>query len=320
MRPTQRAAKTGTLLLVVAGLGAAVLHQLPEPADQTIRPTAERDLDTWSMPLDGYVQPGWSETDFAEALLDQPCLRDLGVDFPVPWATVDGLRAASIADETPERGNTSPALAWSRPLSAEAAADRGYHAPSTAGANEDGWRAWAQDPEHAAAFDDVDQDALHRCFDDARRELGTADRDGADQSASITAKRLTYLAAEDARRTPEVRAAAMRWRQCLALTATQELPDDPHGMPTTAMRQAFALEARTVASDDEIALAEHDVACQTSSGYRAALYDAQWNRLLHVTATDAAVLGSADGDQAALADRVAATIERLAPPAPEGVD
>ncbi len=86
------------------------------------------------------------------------------------------------------------------------------------------------------------------------------------------------------------------------------------------MRQAFALEARTVASDDEIALAEHDVACQTSSGYRAALYDAQWNRLLHVTATDAAVLRSADGDQAALADRVAATIERLAPPAPEGVD
>lgn len=318
MRPTQRAAKTGTLLLVVAGLGAAVLHQLPEPADQTIRPTAERDPDTWSMPLDGYAQPGSSEETYAVNLLVQPCLVDQGIDFPMPWATLDGLRAQSVVDETPERGNPSPALAWSRPLSADDAARRGYHAPSTDGANASGIRAWGQDPERNAAYTAADGAEVDRCYRAARRTLGTGN--GAAQSASQTAKRLTYLAAEDARRTPEVRAAATRWRQCLAPAATQELPDDPHGMPTTAMRQAFELEARTVASDDEIALAEHDVACQTSSGYRAALYDAQWDRLLHVTATDAAVLWSADGDQAALADRVAATIERLAPPAPEGVD
>lgn len=61
-------------------------------------------------------------------------------------------------------------------------------------------------------------------------------------------------------------------------------------------------------------------ACQQSSGYRRALYDAQWSRLLHVTATDAAVLESVEPDQADVAERIASTIDRLAPAAPKGVD
>ena len=45
MRTTQRAAKSGVFVLVLAGLGGAVLHSLPEPADHAVRPTVERDLD-----------------------------------------------------------------------------------------------------------------------------------------------------------------------------------------------------------------------------------------------------------------------------------
>lgn len=320
MRLTQRAAKTGTLVLVVAGLGGAVLHSLPEPADHVVRPTVERDLDTWSMPLDGYAQPGWSETGYAESLLDQSCLRDVGIDFPVPWATYAGLQADSVADETPERGNDAPALDWSRPLSRAAAADLGYHRPSARGANRDGWRQWAEDPEHNAAFDRADRSAVDRCFERSRRALGTDD-DGGAQGASMTAKRLTHLAADEARRDPAVVTAAARWRTCLAPHAPSALPEDPHGMPTGPMRQAFGISGLALpVTKAEIALAEHDLACQQSSGYREALYDAQWSRLLHVTATDAAVLAAARPDQLAVADRVAATIERLAPEAPEGVD
>lgn len=320
MRLTNRAAKTGTLVLVVAGLGGAVLHSSPEPADHAVRPTVERDLDRWTMPLDGFAQPGSSEAGYAESLLDQPCLRALGIDFPVPWATVDGLSAESVADEGPERGNPSPALAWSRPLTTDAAAERGYHPAPQEGANRDGWRAWVEDADHRAAFDDVDQDAVTRCFEDSRRELGTDDEDGAVQTASAVAKRLTFVAADAARRDPAVTAAADRWRTCLDPSTAQALPDDPHDMPTAAIRQEFEIEARPAASAGEIALAEEDVACQSSSGYRRALYDAEWTLLLHVTATDAAALEATDGDQLAAAERVRRTIERLAPEAPAGVD
>ena len=320
MRITQRAVKSGTLVLVVAGLGGAVLHSLPEPADHAVRPTVERDLDTWSMPLDGYAQPGWSEAGYAETLLDQSCLRELDIDFPAPWATLDGLRADSVHDETPVRGNDAPALAWSRPLSAEAAAERGYHPASDRGANRDGWRRWGEDPERNAAFARADPDAVARCFRASRHELGTDD-DGAAQEASMTAKRLTFRAADAARREPAVVAAAARWRTCLAPEAPSAPPEDPHGMPTGAMRQAFGTSGRALpVTDAETTLAERDVSCQGSSGYRKALYDAEWSRLLHVTATDAAVLGAAEPDQAEVATRVATTIERLAPEAPDGVD
>lgn len=320
MRITQRAAKSGAFVLVLAGLGGAVLHSLPEPADHAARPTVERDLDTWSMPLDGYAQPGWSEVGYAESLLDQSCLRKAGIDFPVPWATLAGLQADSMRTETPERGNDAPALAWSRPLDADAAADLGYHLPSTRGANRDGWRLWAEDPEHNAAFDRADRTAVDRCFRQSRRELGTDD-DGEAQGASTTAKRLTHLAADEARREPAVVAAAARWRTCLAPDAPSALPEDPHGMPTGAMRQAFGIDGLALpVSKAEVALAEQDLSCQESSGYREALYDAQWSRLLHVTATDAAVLAAARPDQLAVAERVATTVEQLAPEAPEGVD
>ncbi len=320
MRITQRAAKSGALVLVLAGLGGAVLHSLPERADHAVRPTVERDLDTWSMPLDGYAEPGWSETGYAVDLLAEPCLADLGIDHAVPWATLDGLRAESVADETPERGNPSPALAWSRPLTADAAAERGYHPAPQDGANAGGRRDRTEDPERNAAFVAADQAAVDRCFRQSRRELGTDD-DGAAQSASMTAKRLTFLAADQARHDPVVVGAAARWRDCLAPDAPSVLPEDPHGMPTGAMRQAFGISGLALpVTEAETTLAEQDVACQQSSGYRKALFDAQWSRLLHVTATDAAVLDAAEPDQVAVAERVAATIERLAPEAPDGVD
>ena len=320
MRITQRAAKSGAFVLVLAGLGGAVLHSLPEPADHAVRPTVGRDLDGWSMPLDGYAEPGWSETGYAVDLLVQPCLADAGIDFPVPWATTAGLRARSVATETAERGNPSPALAWSRPLSADAAAELGYHPASADGANASGLRDWGEAPERAAAFTAADPATVDRCFRAARHELGMEAGPYA-QSASVTAKRLTFLAADQARHDPLVVSAAARWRDCLAPDAPSALPEDPHGMPTGAMRQAFGISGLALpVTEAETTLAEQDVACQQSSGYREALYDAQWSRLLQVTATDAAVLDAAEPDQVAVAERVAATIERLAPEAPEGVD
>ncbi|MDM7884349.1 hypothetical protein QUG92_04470 [Curtobacterium sp. RHCKG23] len=319
MRITQRAAKTGTLVLVVAGLGGAVLHSLPEPADHAVRPTADRDLDTWSMPLDGYVGPAVDTMSYAEELVAAPCLERLGIDGAPPWATVSGLRALSEADDSGVRGNVAPALATTKPLLPALVERRGYHAISTIGANVQARRAWANSPDRTAAIAAAPEGAVEACWRHARQALGTNER-GVEQSTAV-AERLTALAAADARQDPSVIATTGGWHRCMSTAGLVDLPETPSDLPSQSMLMDYGLNFREgTITDAETALAEHDVACQESSGYRRALYDAQWSRLLHVTASDAAVLDAVRPDQVAVAERVAATIERLAPPAPEGVD
>ncbi|MFJ5143756.1 hypothetical protein [Curtobacterium sp. NPDC088465] len=319
MRITQRAAKSGALVLVLAGLGGAVLHSLPEPADHAVRPTVERDLDTWSMPLDGYARPAVDETSYAEELVAEPCLERLGIDGAPPWATVSGLRALSEADDPAVRGNTAPALATTKPLLPALAERRGYHLTSTIGANVEARRSWAGSPERTAVIAAAPRDAVAGCWHQARRTLGTNGR-GVEQSTEV-AERLTALAAADARQDASVEATTGAWHRCMSTAGLVDLPAAPSGLPSQSMLMDYGLNFREgEVTKPEIALAEHDLACQQSSGYREALYDAQWSRLLHVTATDAAVLAAARPDQLAVADRVARTIERLAPEAPEGVD
>lgn len=323
MRITERAAKTGTLVLVVAGLGGAVLHGLPEPVDHAVRPTTTKDVAAWTMPLDGYVLAS-GPASYAENLVEQPCLRAAGIDDPPPWATIAGLRAEDATNETADRGNPAPSLAETRPLSADEAAARGYRGPSLAGANNEGFRQWGFSTERNAAFAALPAGTAERCIREARAALGT-DVDGAEQAAAQVAQRLTYLAAVAARSDPAVVAAAAEWRSCLTDASVGPvsggLPDDPSGLPTASMR---AVDWVTDLDDEdvpraEVRLAEQDVACQQSTGYRQALYDAEWRRLLRVTGSDAAVLAAGSRDQAAVDRRVEAAIRRLAPEAPTGV-
>lgn len=323
MRITTRVAKTGTLVLVAAGLGGAVLHGLPEPADHAVEPTTTKDVASWAMPLDGWVAPGGHEQDYVEMLVELPCLRAAGLDVPaLPWATVDGLHAADDAMDSTARANPSPALATTRPLTAEQAESRGYHGPSTAGANRDGWERWAYAPGFNDAFAALPAGASERCLERTRRSLGTG---GGGQEASETAQRLTFLASVAARQDPAVARAATAWRTCMAASGLTDLPSGPEGMPTESMR-VLKVDGDQVSplSDEvgaaEVAVAERDVRCQRSSGYRQALYDAEWSRLLHVTARDAAVLAATEPDQATLAARLDRVVERLAPDAPTDVD
>ncbi|MCS5494721.1 hypothetical protein NY548_13885 [Curtobacterium flaccumfaciens pv. flaccumfaciens] len=96
-------------------------------------------------------------------------------------------------------------------------------------------------------------------------------------------------------------------------------------MPTPSMHVSARDGDQVVLfSDDpgkaEVAVAERDVACQESSGYRGALYAAEWERLLHVTATDAAALRKGSTRQPQADARLDRVIARLAPAAPTDVD
>lgn len=321
MHLTMRTAKTGTLVLVVAGLAAAVVHGLPEPSDVAVQPTVERDSSAWSMPLDAYVLTAATKTDYAEDLVEQPCLRAAGIDDPPPWATVAGLQAESDASGSIAAGSTSPPLAATRPLSAGQARDRGYRGPTQAGANRQTFRGWGFTAERNAAFAALPDGVAERCIRQARKTLGSGQGSG-DQQASMLALNLTYLASVAARSDDDVVAAARSWRACMAPAGVPDLPDDPAGMPTASMTSVDWVT--DIADADvpraEVATAERDVACQRSSGWRSALYDAEWQRLLHVTASQAAVLRRGSTDNPAVEDRVDDAIRRLAPEAPAGVD
>jgi hypothetical protein len=324
MQITNRVAKTGTLVVVLAGLATAVVHGLPERADVAVAPTVEQDSTTWAMPLDAFVAPASSKRTYVENLVAQPCLRKAGIDDPAPWATAAGLQADDDAADTAARANPSPALATTRPLTAALAETRGYHGPSTAGANQEGMRKWGYDPDHQAAFAALPDDVAAHCWNAARKTLGTTLR-GTEQAASELAQRLTYLAALDARQDDRVRTAAAGWRTCMAPSGVPDLPEGPEGMPTPSMHVSARDGDRVVLfSDDpgkaEVAVAERDVACQGSSGYRDALYAAEWGRLLHVTATDAAVLRKGSTRQPQVDARLGRAIARLAPAAPADVD
>ncbi|KQO62804.1 hypothetical protein [Curtobacterium sp. Leaf261] len=86
----------------------------------------------------------------------------------------------------------------------------------------------------------------------------------------------------------------------------------PSGMPTRSLRDRFgAVIPGTPISAVEKSVATRDVDCQVSSGYRARLYDAEWNRLVHVTASDAATLSRARTDMPEVTDRLRSDVASL---------
>ncbi|WP_156364417.1 hypothetical protein [Curtobacterium sp. Leaf261] len=117
----QRAGRAVTLVLVVAGVAGVAVSGLPERADTSIEPTTQRDVDTWAMPLDGYVTPATELMDQAENLGQESCLADAGVSWDVPHRDPDALIVLSDSRNTPARGNAAPALASTRPLDASIA-------------------------------------------------------------------------------------------------------------------------------------------------------------------------------------------------------
>ncbi|WIB65800.1 hypothetical protein [Curtobacterium sp. MCBD17_040] len=310
---SQSAAKAVTLVVVVAGLASAVVHSATATAaDQAIASTVQPDVNAWSMPLDAYVAPASDLEDQAEDLLIGRCLQQNGLtDWTVPHRTVGGLQALADATDTAANANPSPALATTKPLDAATAARRGYSGPSTAGAGAAAWKAWAFSPVRNTELSTLPAGTFDRCLAAARSTLGEP-LDGQVMAASELAQRLTYLAALDARKDPSVLAASRRWNSCMASTKVRDLPASPDGMPTASMRATDGVRtgaATPTAAEKKIA--ERDVACQQSSGYRDALYTTEWSRLQHVTTADAQTLAHGSTDNPSLRHRLVATIESV---------
>lgn len=285
-------AKTVVLAVVVAGTAGIAVRNLPEPADQTLPALASPDVANWAMPLDRYIEVNDFSHNYAELLLTSECMATRGVDWSIPWQDPSSL-AAQFA---------GPEADVLRPTDATAAASRAYRA-----VRPDGYSAylWSEFFSGAGSrLTDTESTVESECLSKIRRTvLPSAESDGRAQAASYLAIRLGNEAYRGAIQDPEVVATLPAWRSCLAAAGVptrtvERLPPATDGVITAALRRVFGPdETGSVITTRETRTATADVACQTSSGYRTALYAAETARQRKVTASDLAVLQAAPVDQ-----------------------
>ncbi|WAC51968.1 hypothetical protein [Frigoribacterium sp. SL97] len=301
--PRQRRAKRVTLAAVVAVVAGVVAYGIPANAAYALPDLPEKDVDAWTMPLDRYVPVGETSSSYALLLVAQQCMVSAGHDdFVVPWRDVAaGDRAGELSM------NGSLRL---RAFDLATAETRGYHALSVIDAGAAAWSEFSSQPwtdERSARFD--------TCVQRARGTVPSLD-DYSNRTQSLV--RLNNAAFEGARDDPTVTATWDDWRGCMQDARVGDVASDPSGMPTLEMADRFeTLDSSTSPTDDEIEIATADARCRESSGYRDALYEAEWQRQLTVPHDDGELLSGID--TAALAAdnaEIRRVLAELTPPQP----
>ena len=302
--PTRhRRAKRLTLAAVVAVVAGVVAYGIPANAAYALPDLPAKDVDAWTMPLDRYVTVGESSSSYALLLATQPCMLAAGYDdYTVPWRDV---AAADRAGELSMNGSLRL-----RAFDLTTAETRGYHAASVIDAGAAAWSTWSMQSWTAEK-----SDLQTTCVRRAHETVPSLD-DYHNRTQSLV--RLNNAAFEGARDDPSVTATWADWRSCMQAARVGDVADDPSGMPTREMVDRFeTLDSSTSPADDEIEVATADARCRESSGYRDALYDAEWQRQLTVPHDDGEMLAQID-TEALAADNAA--IERvlaeLTPPRP----
>lgn len=301
--PRQRRAKRVTLAAVVAVVAGVVAYGIPANAAYALPDLPEKDVDAWTMPLDRYVPVGETSSSYALLLVAQQCMVAAGHDdFVVPWRDVAaGDRAGELSM------NGSLRL---RAFDLATAETRGYHALSVIDAGAAAWSEFSSQPwtaERSARFD--------TCVQRARGTVPSLD-DYSNRTQSLV--RLNNAAFEGARDDPTVTATWDDWRGCMQDARVGDVASDPSGMPTLEMADRFeTLDSSTSPTDDEIEIATADARCRESSGYRDALYEAEWQRQLTVPHDDGELLSGID-TAALTADNaeIRRVLAELTPPQP----
>lgn len=302
--PRQRRAKRITLGAVVAVVAGVVAYGIPANAAYALPDLPAKDVDAWTMPLDRYVPVGQSSSNYADLLVVQPCMIAAGYDeYVLPWRDV---AAADRADELSVNGSLRL-----RAFDLATAETRGYHAASVIDPGAAAWYEFA-----AQTWTDAKSDQFDTCLQRARATVPALD-DYHDRTQSLV--RLNNAAFEGARDDPTVTATWDDWRGCMQDARVGDVASDPSGMPTLEMADRFeTLDSSTSPTADEIEIATADARCRESSGYRAALYEAEWQRQLTVPHDDGELLSGIDtaalaADDAAI-ERVLAELTPERPP------
>lgn len=308
----QWVAKLAALVVVVAGTAAIAVSNLPEPADQTLPHLPAKDVSSWSMPLDRYLVVNDVTEQYAELLLQSKCAAAQGVRMDVPWQDVATIGVHGFGD-TDDAGLGQDSVA--RPLTVDAAEAVGYHRVPTDTLSNGLWAAFIARPPLPAA----QQRIADACQTRVREtELSITPLSGRAQQASALAVTLANRAMRDARRDPAVVARQKAWRTCMAPARVRDLPVSPALMPSPSVANGFEVGLPTPqVSAGEKRVAVQDATCMTSTGYRAALYAADYRQQQRVTKSDLAVLEAGGVDQESYAAKVDRVIAANLPPKPK---
>lgn len=247
----RRSARIGAVLsllcaLVVAGCGGG------NNLRSANAPDFEKDIQTWKMPLDDYY-PALTQQNYAASLAIAVCMKRSSIVWPVE----------NPADYLPPTYNARVRKMFDLNI----AKRFGYHSGL------DHQPADVRDPKLTAD----ENAALTNCQQGAGAEVGLK------SSSFGYVQGLAASAADKSLRSPAVKRAAGKWRDCMLPLGLPDLPDAPPGaMPTETQRVRFGLAQTDSANTklrqpipQEIREAEFDAKCRASSGYTAALYDAE---------------------------------------------
>ncbi|WP_143180840.1 hypothetical protein [Buchananella hordeovulneris] len=248
----------------------------PETASAVQAPAITKDRAKWTLPTDPYY--GWQERSLslhAYSLVIAPCMAQNGFpDYQVIWDS-NAPRSEFLAGS----GNfqvLTPAAAqrfgYRRVTEPGDLVPQGAYADKSDAFHE-------QIAQCEIANEDILLTPQEKAYVPQPLPEQAEDFPGPQTPEEEAGSLLNRLSVDT--NTGELPAAADRWRQCMAPLGIPDLPAEPwlpamrHRMPPSLLTR-WNWQPGGQPSADEIEVATHDANCRETSGWQAALYDAEW--------------------------------------------
>jgi len=249
-----------------------------------------------ALPLDqfSYAQRAHLR-DYAEALVEEPCYAEHGIDWPVPWQPAEQDLGASVSAGGAVIFNT------------DLAGKYGYHHAPVTYDNSAAWRKFVEitNATNPPGFDRI----MRECQAVSRKALPLPSQDAIDY-ATVAAAQIY----DEALLSSDVAQKAAAWAACMSKAGYGGMAATPDGMPPTDKTDAWQVAVPfTTAGAEELAVAAADAKCRTVSGWSSALYAEEWDRQADFVRKNASKLLRI---RAELADEKKTLLEAVAQNAP----
>ena len=217
----------------------------------------KKDSTKGTLPADPYRLPDDRLQAYAENLYIANCMKQSGYEYPVQ--TYDWNDPATPLENAP---------GYSGRFTVAKAQAYGYHrAPSK---RREEWLKVVEQKNQL--LKDPAADKTFMACSEKLRSSGASDKLEGDVAPYVN----------DVSKLPAVRAAAQRWRKCMAPQGITDLPEEPQMAQSVATKFGLGqpdgddTATDTNVSAEEIKLAVADAKCREQSGYEQLVYDLQW--------------------------------------------
>lgn len=238
---------------------------------------AKKDFATWSLPTDNYLRFDFLLFQQGQQVALKQCLTEKQVAVEVPPVTYDPAQSQAIYKNLKDFSIYSP----------EFAQVHGYRPPMVVEGN----RAFQEFMTGFATSGDLNQTlAISQCIIDQSKQhhflnpLPPTGDESEGASLPENPEQIQDSSLLDdanmgimAMKTPEVQAAAAKWKECMAPVGITDLPEQPQLMPPPSKAMEWFTTSSPLTGEPgeaERQVAVHDAQCRQSSGYSEAMYNA----------------------------------------------